>query len=165
MVCSMHVRTPRVTVSDREPATERIPSADASAERWRAGRALSSIDGMPIGIKDLLETKDMPTEMGCEAYRGNFPKRDNAAVWALRLAGAVPFAKTVTAELGGSYPGATRNPFGLDRTPGGSSSGSAAAVAAVAAVGVQVVVAADVDDVDTSAKGQQWQQRWSQQQQ
>lgn len=116
-------------------------AADESAKRWRAGRPLSVIDGMPIGIKDLLETKDMPTQMGCEAYRGNFPKRDNAAVWALRQAGAVPFAKTVTAELGGSFPGPTRNPFGLDRTPGGSSSGSAAAVAAdmmPAAIGTQV---------------------------
>ena len=48
---------------------------------------------MPIGIKDLLETKDMPTQMGCAAYRGNFPKRDNAAVWALRQAGAVMSAR------------------------------------------------------------------------
>lgn len=116
-------------------------AADASAARWKAGKPLSPIDGMPIGIKDLLETKDMPTQMGCEAYRGNFPKRDNAAVWALRQAGAVPFAKTVTAELGGAYPGPTRNPFDLARTPGGSSSGSAAAVAAdmmPAAIGTQV---------------------------
>ena len=56
---------------------------------------------MPVGIKDLLETKDMPTELGCAAYRGHFPKRDNAAVWALRNAGAVIIGKTVTAELGG----------------------------------------------------------------
>lgn len=55
-------------------------AADASGDRWKAGRPLSPIDGMPIGIKDLLETRDMPTEMGCAAYRGNFPKRDNAAV-------------------------------------------------------------------------------------
>ncbi len=116
-------------------------AADESAKRWQRGRPLSPIDGMPIGIKDLLETKDMPTQMGCEAYRGNFPKRDNAAVWALRAAGAVPFAKTVTAELGGAYPGPTRNPFDLERSPGGSSSGSAAAVAAdmmPTAIGTQV---------------------------
>ena len=75
---------------------------------------------MPMGIKDLLETKDMPTQMGCDAYTGNFPKRDNAAVWALREAGAVILCKTVTAELGGSHPGPTRNPFDLSRTPGGS---------------------------------------------
>jgi Asp-tRNA(Asn)/Glu-tRNA(Gln) amidotransferase A subunit family amidase len=64
-------------------------AADESTVRWKEGRALSSIDGMPIGIKDLLETRDMPTQMGCDAYIGNFPKRDNAAVWALREAGAV----------------------------------------------------------------------------
>jgi len=96
---------------------------------------------MPLGIKDLLETKDMPTEMGCEAYRGNFSKRDNAAVWALRQAGAIVLGKTVTAEIGGSHPGPTTNPFDPARTPGGSSSGSAAAVAArlvPAAIGTQV---------------------------
>jgi Asp-tRNA(Asn)/Glu-tRNA(Gln) amidotransferase A subunit family amidase len=116
-------------------------AADASTTRWKAGRPLSSIDGLPIGIKDLLETRDMPTQMGCEAYRGNFPKRDNAAVWALREAGAVILGKTVTAELGGTHPGPTTNPFDPSHTPGGSSSGSAAAVAArmvPAAIGTQV---------------------------
>lgn len=116
-------------------------AADASTVRWQAGRPLSPIDGMPIGIKDLLETRDMPTQMGCAAYRGNFPKRDNAAVWALREAGAVVLGKTVTTELGGAHPGPTTNPFDQRRTPGGSSSGSAAAVAAgmvPAAIGTQV---------------------------
>ncbi|MDE0409097.1 MAG: amidase [Alphaproteobacteria bacterium] len=116
-------------------------AADASAERWRTGRPLSPVDGMPVGIKDLLETRTMPTEMGCKAYRGNFPKRDNAAVAALREAGALILAKTVTAELGGAHPGPTTNPFDPARTPGGSSSGSAAAVAAgmlPAAIGSQV---------------------------
>ena len=105
-------------------------AADASTARWKAGRPLSAIDGMPIGIKDLLETKDMPTQMGCGAFRGNFPKRDNAAVWALREAGAVILGKTATAELGGAHPPATTNPFDPTRTAGGSSSGSAAAVGA-----------------------------------
>lgn len=116
-------------------------AADASTGRWKAGRPLSPIDGMPIGIKDLLETRDMPTQMGCRAYRGNFPKRDNAAVWALREAGAVVLGKTVTTELGGAHPGPTTNPFDPRHTPGGSSSGSAAAVAArmvPAAIGSQV---------------------------
>ena len=73
--------------------------------------------------------------------RGNFPKRDNAAVWALRQAGAVILGKTTTAELGGAHPPATTNPFDPARTAGGSSSGSAAAVAArmlPAAIGTQV---------------------------
>jgi Asp-tRNA(Asn)/Glu-tRNA(Gln) amidotransferase A subunit family amidase len=125
-------------VLNQEGARE---AADASTARWQAGRPLSPIDGMPIGIKDLLETRDMPTQMGCPAYRGNFPKRDNAAVWALRQAGAVVLGKTVTTELGGAHPGPTTNPFDQRRTPGGSSSGSAAAVAAgmvPAALGTQV---------------------------
>ncbi|MFN4017049.1 MAG: amidase [Reyranella sp.] len=138
------------TVAAREPVVKAFTAineagareaADASAARWKDGKPLSPIDGMPIAIKDLLETKDMPTQMGCEAFRGHFPKRDNAAVWALRQAGAIVLAKTVTAELGGSHPGPTTNPFDATRTPGGSSSGSAAAVAAnmvPAAIGTQV---------------------------
>jgi Asp-tRNA(Asn)/Glu-tRNA(Gln) amidotransferase A subunit family amidase len=138
------------TINEREPVVKAFAAlnqpgareaADASTLRWKVGRPLSLIDGMPIGIKDLLETKDMPTQMGCEAYRGNFPKRDNAAVWALREAGAVILGKTTTAELGGSHPPATTNPFDPARTAGGSSSGSAAAVGArmiPAAIGTQV---------------------------
>jgi len=138
------------TIAEREPVVKAFAAlseasaraaADASAARWKGGRPLSAIDGMPVGIKDLLETKDMPTGMGCGAYRDNFPKRDNAAVWALRQAGAVIVGKTVTAELGGAEPGPTRNPFDAARTPGGSSSGSAAAVGArmlPAAIGTQV---------------------------
>src|SRR5262245_5954108 len=137
-------------VREREPVVKAFvalneagarAAADASSARWKAGRPLSPIDGMPIGIKDLLETNDMPTQMGCEAFGGNFPKRDNAAVWALRQAGAVILGKTATAELGGSHPPATTNPFDAARTAGGSSSGSAAAVAArmiPAAIGTQV---------------------------
>jgi Asp-tRNA(Asn)/Glu-tRNA(Gln) amidotransferase A subunit family amidase len=138
------------TIAQREPVVKALvtlnetgarAAADASAARWKAGSPLSPIDGMPVGIKDLLETRDMPTEMGCAAMKGNFPKRDNAGVWALRHAGAVILAKTVTAELGGSQPGPTTNPFDPARTPGGSSSGSAAAVGAnmmPAAIGTQV---------------------------
>lgn len=138
------------TISAREPVVQAWvamnepgarEAADASTARWKAGRPLSLIDGMPIGIKDLLETRDMPTQMGCEAYRGNFPKRDNAAIWALREAGAVVLGKTVTTELGGTHPGPTTNPFDPARTPGGSSSGSAAAVGACmvpATIGTQV---------------------------
>ena len=138
------------TIAAREPVVKALTAinepgaraaADASTARWKAGKPLSSIDGMPVGIKDLLETRDMPTEMGCAAMKGNFPKRDNAGVWALRQAGAVILAKTVTAELGGSHPGPTTNPFDPARTPGGSSSGSAAAVGAnmvPMAIGTQV---------------------------
>jgi Asp-tRNA(Asn)/Glu-tRNA(Gln) amidotransferase A subunit family amidase len=138
------------TIAAREPVVKAFAhlneegaraAADASTARWKAGKPLSPIDGMPVAIKDLLETKDMPTEMNCEAFRGNFPKRDNAAVWALRQAGAVVFGKAVTAEMGGTQPGPTTNPWDPARTPGGSSSGSAAAIAArmvPAALGTQV---------------------------
>jgi len=138
------------TIREREPVVKAFAhlneagaraAADASTARWKAGKPLSPIDGMPVAIKDLLETKDMPTEMNCAAFRGNFPKRDNAAVWALRQAGAVVFGKAVTAELGGTHPGPTTNPWDPARTPGGSSSGSAAAIAArmvPAALGTQV---------------------------
>ena len=138
------------TIEEREPVVQAFAAinadgareaAEASTKRWRAGAPLSPIDGMPVGIKDLLETRDMPTQMNCDALAGNFPKRDNAAVWALREAGAVILGKTVTAELGGTQPGPTTNPFDSSRTPGGSSSGSAAAVAArmlPAAIGTQV---------------------------
>jgi Asp-tRNA(Asn)/Glu-tRNA(Gln) amidotransferase A subunit family amidase len=138
------------TIAEREPVVQAFAalnptgaraSADESTKRWKDGRPRSPLDGLPIGIKDLLETKDMPTQMGCVAYRDNFPRRDNAAVWALRQAGAVIVGKTVTAELGGSHPGPTTNPFDPTRTAGGSSSGSAAAIAArmlPAAIGTQV---------------------------
>lgn len=117
-------------------------AADASTSRHRAGVPLSPIDGMPVGIKDLYETHDMPTEMGCELYRGSHPNRDSALVQALRAAGAVIVGKTVTTELGMSHPGPTRHPFDLRRTPGGSSSGSAAVISArmlPVAIGSQVV--------------------------
>jgi len=116
-------------------------AADASDARWKSGRPLSLIDGMPIGIKDLIETKDFPTQMGCKAYEGNFPRRDSAMVQALKQAGAIILGKTVTTELGQSEPGPTTNPWDATRTPGGSSSGTAAAVAAgmvPAAIGTQV---------------------------
>ncbi len=117
-------------------------AADASTKRYRAGQPLSPIDGMPIGIKDLYETHDMPTQMGSPLFKGYQTKRDCASVYALREGGAVMIGKTVTTELGFYNPGPTRNPYDLSRTPGGSSSGSAAAVGAgmvPAAIGSQVV--------------------------
>ncbi len=117
-------------------------AADAATQRYRDGRSLSRIDGMPIGIKDLIETKDMPTQMGCEAYAGNFPKNDSAVVRALREAGALVLGKTVTTSLGFLDPGPTTNAFDPVRTPGGSSSGSAAVVGAnmvPVSIGTQLV--------------------------
>lgn len=117
-------------------------AADAATARYKAGRALSPIDGMPVGIKDMLQTKDMPTEQGTPLFKGAQTKMDSASVVALRQAGAVILGKTVTTELGMSHPGPTTNPFNPDHTPGGSSSGSAAVIGAAmvpAALGTQVV--------------------------
>jgi Asp-tRNA(Asn)/Glu-tRNA(Gln) amidotransferase A subunit family amidase len=105
-------------------------AADVAGARYAAGRPLSPIDGLPVGIKDLMETRDMPTEYGSDLFRGNRPIRDAAAVAALRAGGAALVGKTETVCLGGGDPARTRNPWDARRTPGGSSSGSAAAVAA-----------------------------------
>ena len=117
-------------------------AADRSSVRWRAGKPLSAIDGMPIGIKDIIETADMPTEMGSPLFVGWRSGRDAASVAALREAGVVILCKTVTTEFAATEPRGTRNPWDPTRTPGGSSSGSAAAVAAglvSAALGTQVI--------------------------
>ena len=116
-------------------------AADASDKRWKAGKPLSSIDGLPIAIKDIIETEDMPTEFGSPVFKGWKGGRDSACAYALRLAGAVIVGKAVTTEFAGAPPGPTTNPHDPKRTPGGSSSGSAAAVAAgmvPVAIGTQV---------------------------
>lgn len=87
------------------------------------------LHGVPVGIKDVLDTKDMPTEYGSHLYKGNRPGVDTGTVAALRAAGAVILGKTVTTEFACPFPSLTRNPHDLERTPGVSSSGSAAAVA------------------------------------
>ena len=97
---------------------------------------------MPVGIKDVIETADMPTQMGSELFAGWRSDRDAASVAALREAGAVVLGKTVTTEFAAREPRGTRNPWDPERTPGGSSSGSAAAVACgmvPAALGTQVL--------------------------
>ncbi|MEQ8396637.1 amidase [Thalassobaculum sp.] len=139
------------TIAAREPVvkawvvlneTGAKAAADASTKRWRDGNPLSPIDGMPVGVKDLYMTKDMPTQMGSPLYAGRSTGEDSACVQALRLAGAAIVGKTVTTELGFSHPGPTTNPFEATRTPGGSSSGSAAAIGAAmvpATLGSQVV--------------------------
>jgi Asp-tRNA(Asn)/Glu-tRNA(Gln) amidotransferase A subunit family amidase len=117
-------------------------SADASTARYAAKAPLSAIDGMPFGIKDIIETADMPTEFGSPLFAGWRGGRDAASVVALREAGAVIVGKTVTTEFAATIPGKTHNPWDLTRTPGGSSSGSAAAVGSgmlCAGLGTQVI--------------------------
>jgi Asp-tRNA(Asn)/Glu-tRNA(Gln) amidotransferase A subunit family amidase len=120
-----------------------IKAADASTARWKAGKPLSPIDGMPIAIKDIIETADMPTGQGSPLWQGHESRRDSASVHALREAGAVIIGKTTTTEFAASHPWhKTQNPHDPARTPGGSSSGSAAAVGAgmvPAGLGTQVV--------------------------
>jgi Asp-tRNA(Asn)/Glu-tRNA(Gln) amidotransferase A subunit family amidase len=94
----------------------------------RAGRP-GRLKGVPVGIKDVIDTADMPTGHGSPIYEGNRPFADAAAVALIRAAGGVILGKTVTAEFANRHPGPTRNPHNRAHTPGGSSSGSAAAVA------------------------------------
>ncbi len=103
-------------------------AADAATQRYQAGRPLSKVDGCPVGIKDIMATRDMPTEMGSPAFKGWSAHQDAACVHALREGGAVIVGKTVTTEFAVGFSGATTNPFDAARSPGGSSSGSAAAV-------------------------------------
>src|SRR3954447_24553345 len=98
-------------------------------ERDAASAARGPLHGVPVGVKDIVDTADLPTECGTPIHAGRRPERDAACVARLRAAGAVVIGKTVTTELAYFKPGKTRNPAAPDRTPGGSSSGSAAAVA------------------------------------
>jgi Asp-tRNA(Asn)/Glu-tRNA(Gln) amidotransferase A subunit family amidase len=102
-----------------------------AADEWRlSGRPCGRLHGIPVGIKDIFDTADMPTENGSVLHSGRTPSRDATAVARLRAAGAVIMGKTVTTEFAYFGPGKTRNPHSPEHTPGGSSSGSAAAVAA-----------------------------------
>ena len=94
-----------------------------------AGPNRGPLHGVPIGIKDIFDTADMPTTFGSPIYAGNRPAADAATVAMLRAAGALILGKTVTTEFAASNPSKTRNPHNLEHTPAGSSSGSAAAVA------------------------------------
>ena len=117
-----------------------MQQAEAADLHRKQGRAPGPLHGVPIGIKDIFDTADMPTELGSPLWAGRTPRRDAAVVARLRAAGAVIMGKTVTTEYAYRQPGKTTNPHDAGRTPGGSSSGSAAAVAAhmvPAAVGSQ----------------------------
>jgi Asp-tRNA(Asn)/Glu-tRNA(Gln) amidotransferase A subunit family amidase len=111
---------------DHDLALEQARAADQALKQ---GPPLGPLHGVPVGIKDILDTADMPTEDGTVLHAGRQPLEDATVVTRLREAGAVILGKTVTTELAVFHPGKTRNPHDLKRTPGGSSSGSAAAVA------------------------------------
>lgn len=93
------------------------------------GKPMGPLHGIPIAIKDNIDTKNFPTEFGTSIHAGRLPKEDARIIEKLREAGAVILGKTVTTEFAFVHPGKTRNPHNTSHTPGGSSSGSAAAVA------------------------------------
>ncbi len=95
-----------------------------------AGRPLGRLHGLPVALKDVIDTARIPTECGTALEAGRLPSKDAWIVARLKAEGAVILGKTVTAELAFLHPGPTRNPANPAHTPGGSSSGSAAAVAA-----------------------------------
>ncbi|MBV8791983.1 MAG: amidase, partial [Pseudolabrys sp.] len=100
-------------------------------DHYRAGGGrLGPLHGVPVAVKDIFDTADYPTEYGSPIFAGRRPASDCTVVAKLRAAGAIIVGKTVTTEFAYFHPGKTRNPRDLNRTPGGSSSGSAAAVAA-----------------------------------
>ena len=107
-----------------------LAQARAADEHRLSGQPTGALHGVPVGIKDIFDTADMPTENGSVLYTGRTPARDATVVSMLRAAGAVILGKTVTTEFAYFSPGKTRNPHNPEHTPGGSSSGSAAAVAA-----------------------------------
>mgnify|MGYP000185733534 CR=1 FL=1 len=111
---------------DRDHA---IAQAEAADGRRASGLSPGPLHGLPVGVKDIIDTADMPTENGAALDAGRRPRTDAAVVERLRAAGAVIMGKTVTTELAFLTPAGTRNPHDPERTPGGSSSGSAAAVA------------------------------------
>ncbi|MDQ6619670.1 MAG: amidase [Pseudomonadota bacterium] len=138
-----------------EVQLERIAATDADVEAWAyldpahvrrmadrcdAGRDKGPLRGIGVGVKDIIATADLPTQMGSPIYAGHRPHEDAECVRRLHNAGAYVFGKTVTTEFAFLDPGKTRNPWNPAHTPGGSSSGSAAAVAAgqiTGAIGTQ----------------------------
>lgn len=107
-----------------------LRQAEKSAREIASKGARSPLHGIPVGVKDIYDTADMPTEWGAEPYKGRKPDADAALVAQLRELGAIILGKTHTTAFAYFDPGPTRNPANLEHTPGGSSSGSAAAVAA-----------------------------------
>jgi Asp-tRNA(Asn)/Glu-tRNA(Gln) amidotransferase A subunit family amidase len=144
------IREGRITAVElARDCLARIDAVDATVEAWtfldrdhvmrqaeaadlhrKEGRPLGPLHGVPVGIKDIFDTADMPTELGSPIWAGRMPREDAFAVARLRADGAVIMGKTVTTEYAYFHPGKTKNPRDPACTPGGSSSGSAAAVAA-----------------------------------
>ena len=120
-------------IAEREPAVLAWQHHDpdhviAQARALDSNGKRGALHGVPFGLKDIIDTCDLPTEYGSPIYKGHRPTGDAACAALSRRAGGVLMGKTVTTEFAHRFPGKTRNPFDASRTPGGSSSGSAAAV-------------------------------------
>ena len=134
MSCESDIRALLAHIDSRESAIGAWAWLDhtaalAQARALDAAPARGALHGMAIGVKDVIDTADMPTEYNSPIYAGHRPAQDAEVVRRLRAAGAIILGKTVTTEFAFMAPGRTRNPHDLSCTPGGSSSGSAAAVA------------------------------------
>ena len=121
-------------INEREPLIRAFAHHDPELVRRSAAaldrnRTTAPLRGLPVGIKDLVDTADQPSEFGSPIYSGRRPSADAAIVRRLRTAGALIVGKTVSTEFALFHPGCTTNPHDTKRTPGGSSSGSAAATA------------------------------------
>jgi Asp-tRNA(Asn)/Glu-tRNA(Gln) amidotransferase A subunit family amidase len=133
--CEALVRACLETIAAREPVVGAWAFLDP-ASALESARALDCaarrgpLHGLPLGVKDIIDTSDCPTAHGSPIYAGNRPRADAACVAAARAAGALVLGKTVSTEFANFHPGRTTNPQDPAHTPGGSSSGSAAAVAA-----------------------------------
>ena len=138
LTCEELIRDCLARIDEREPTVQAwqfldpdhalAQAREADAAR-AAGRDTGPLHGLPVGIKDIIDTADMPTENGSPLFAGRRTNHDAGCVSALREAGAIVLGKTVTTELANIHPGKTRNPHDPEHTPGGSSSGSAAGVA------------------------------------
>src|SRR5680860_424388 len=112
---------------DKDFALARAAEMDAIR---KSGKAIGKLHGIPVGLKDIFDTKDFPTEFGTPIHAGRQPESDAAIVERLLEAGAVILGKIATTELAFAHAAETRNPHNVEHSPGGSSSGSAASVAA-----------------------------------
>ena len=127
---------PQINAFTRIDGREALKAARASERRWKKGEPLSALDGVPVSIKELVRVKGWPASMGSKLTDKAAADADAPAVARLREAGAIVFAQSTSSEYGhkgvtdSPLHGITRNPWKLERTPGGSSGGAGAAVAA-----------------------------------
>lgn len=128
-IARIRAREPQVNAWVWFDAERMIACAREADAQFRAGRATGALHGMPIGVKDIIDTRGIPTRMGSPVFEGNVPSESAQCILLLESAGGYVQGKTHTTEFAAQYPAPTANPWGTMCTPGGSSSGSAAAVA------------------------------------